>query len=112
MALARKNRLSKKDFRKYFRSGKRVRGTAYSLQYGRLEGLDTKVAVVVPTKVVSTATERNRIRRVLYSVLETLIPSVRKPSFLIVIIHSKPSVVDVAHYKEDIAAILKKSAII
>lgn len=103
--------MSKKDFTKYFRSGNRARGAVCSLQFGALEGVDTKVAIVVPSKVVAKASERNRIRRVLFSAFEEIIPEVTHPSFLIIILHKKPGD-DLGQCKEEITAMLKKSAII
>lgn len=104
--------MSKKEFAKYFRNGKRISGRVCSLRFGILESDDTKVAVVVPSKIVARATERNRIRRTLFSTIEELMPLVVRPSFLIIIVQKRPGDDDLTQYTEEITALLRKSDII
>lgn len=82
--------MTKRDFSKLFRSGKRVRGRTCSFQYGDLGGPDSKIAIVVQVKAAPHAVMRNRIRRVLSEHITPLIPRLTRTVFLVLIVHKKP----------------------
>jgi ribonuclease P protein component len=67
--LKKKNRLDRSDFLKFLKTGKRFKsevGTLIFSPYPTLHG-----SVVVSKKVAKQAVERNRLRRVVYGLLQT-----------------------------------------
>jgi len=108
MALPKDNRMTKTDFSKRFRSGKRVRGRTLSLQYGPEQ--TPKVAIVVQARAVPGAVARNQIRRQLGGFMETILQHFSKPVWVAVIVHSKPD--NVTTMKDELKELLKKSGII
>lgn len=108
MALPRNNRMTKQDFTSKFRSGKRIRGEALSLQYGPAEKI--LIAVVIQAKAITGAVDRNRIRRQLSAVLERHIEIFRKPVWVAVIVHARPK--SIVALKDELSVLLGKSGII
>ena len=108
MALPKDNRMTKTDFSKRFRSGKRVRGRTLFLQYGPEQ--IPKIAIVVQARAVPGAATRNQIRRQLGGFMETLLQQFSKPVWVAVIVHTKPH--NIAATKDELQELLKKSGII
>lgn len=112
MTLPKKNRMTKRDFSKRFRSGKRIRGTSCSVQYGDIDGDVSKVAIVVQVKAATRSVERNRIRRVLSEDIGRLLPRFTRPVFLVVIVHAKPADPSLSGCRSALESVLIKSGII
>lgn len=71
MALRRKNRLAKKDFRKVFKEGDAVRGTFFFIKFRRNNLGFPRFGIVVPIKITKGAVARNRIKRILSEVIRS-----------------------------------------
>ena len=112
MALARKNRMAKRDFTKRFRSGKRIRNKHCSIHYGPLETPEPKIAIVVQAKAAPRAVDRNSIRRQLSIFLSGMISSFTRPVFVVVIVHSPTSVMHLEECRDELSSMLQKSGII
>lgn len=65
--LNKKERLSKKEFDRFFVSGKRLHSPLFTIVYSQSPTFHA--AVVVGKKVYKHAVDRNRLRRRLYSIL-------------------------------------------
>ncbi|MCA9363622.1 ribonuclease P protein component [Candidatus Kaiserbacteria bacterium] len=68
-----KERLSTKEFSRFFSLGKRLHSPSLTLVYTKAIGLS--VAVVVSKKVARSAVMRNHLRRRLYSLIQTFQPT-------------------------------------
>ena len=64
----RKQRLSRKDFENILKKGTRVQNEYLSLLHE--DETETKVGVVVSKKNANKATQRNKLRRIIFSVLK------------------------------------------
>jgi ribonuclease P protein component len=112
MALPRKNRMTKQDFTKLFRSGRRLRGKRCSIQYGPLSSETPKVAVVVQAKKVSSAVERNSIRRVLSEIIVNILPEFVSSVFVVVVVHVQLDEESLKECRQELIEMLHKSGII
>jgi ribonuclease P protein component len=112
MALPKNNRMTKRDFTKRFKTGRRVRGRYCSLQYGPIETAEPKIAVVVQSKIAPLASTRNRIRRILNEYLGSVVRSFSRPVFVVVIVHVKLEGDDKERCRMELESMLKKSGII
>ncbi len=65
--LPRKERLSRKEFNRFFSFGKKVHSASFTLVYAPHEELH--VSVVVSKKVAPTAVVRNKVRRRVYDIV-------------------------------------------
>lgn len=65
--LAKKERLTKSDFDRFFASGRRHHTPLFTLVY--TPSADFHGAVVVPKKILKSAVKRNKVRRRMYDVL-------------------------------------------
>lgn len=65
--LAKKNRLSRDEFNRFFSLGKKVHTPYFQLIHLATEPF--KVSVVVSKKVAKTAVQRNKIRRRIYDIV-------------------------------------------
>lgn len=104
--------MSKRDFSKRFRTGRRIRGQYCSLHYGPLETAEPKIAVVVRSKAVPLAVRRNAIRRALSEHIGGHIQDFTRPVFVVVIVHTQVSDDNMKQCREEITGMLKKSGII
>jgi ribonuclease P protein component len=111
MTLPRKNRITTREFKRFLRKGRRIRGEVCSLQYGPIHGAVPKVAVVVPVRTEPSAVQRNRIRRKIVEVVAEFLPELKAPMFLIVRIH-RGGEVHVSVCKKELDTMLRKSGII
>ncbi|OGG85576.1 ribonuclease P protein component [Candidatus Kaiserbacteria bacterium RIFOXYB1_FULL_46_14] len=68
--LKKKERLTKKEFDRFFSSGRRFHSPLFTLIYNKEEAFHG--AVVVGKKVFKRAVDRNRLRRRLYNILYRL----------------------------------------
>ena len=112
MALARKNRMAKRDFTKRFRSGKRIRDKHCSIHYGPLETPEPKIAIVVQAKAAPHAVDRNSIRRHLSVFMAGIISSFTRPAFVVIIVHSPTTEANLEDCRKELSGMLLKSGII
>lgn len=73
---AKKNRLTRKAFSRFFTSGKRFHGPSFQLIYSSVleDGVPFKVAASVSKKVYKNAVDRNRLRRQMYHAVRRVAP--------------------------------------
>lgn len=64
MALAKKNRLSKKDIDRLFKQGKTVRNSFFFIRFLKNNTGYLRTAIIVSAKTTKKATLRNRIKRI------------------------------------------------
>jgi ribonuclease P protein component len=102
--------MSKQDFTKLFRTGKRVRGKRCSIQYGPLSTI--KVAAVVQAKAVASAVDRNRIRRGVYQAFDKLLKRVKRPVWVVAVVHKAVLGPEMTLCTEEMESLMKKSGII
>jgi len=84
-----KERLTSKDFSRFFSSGKRFHSTFFTVVYTPYP--TTHVSVVVPKKVARRAVQRNSLRRQVYDILRRYLKSDNKTGIFIVLM-KKPSI--------------------
>lgn len=104
--------MTKKDFTKRFKTGRRLRGQYCSLQYGPIETPEPKIAIVVQAKTTPLASGRNRIRRALSDHIGTLLNDFSRPVFVVVIVHTGMNEHTVDLCRKEVTDLLKKSGII
>lgn len=78
--LPKRSRLTAAEVRQVLKTGRAARGTGITLKYEAAEG--AQVAVVVSKKVAKGATERNRLRRLVYRSLPSSLPRARMVLFV------------------------------
>ena len=83
--LSKSRRLSSQEVKGVFLGGRKTSGGGVTLIYKRKDRGHTKLSVVVSSKTIRTATERNRLRRIYYSTIGSLLKNI-KGSFLGVLI--------------------------
>ncbi len=73
MALPKKERIKgKKNFERIFKTGHRVKTPQFLVKFQRNHFLFNRSAVVVPVVVLSKATERNRLKRLISESLQNI----------------------------------------
>jgi ribonuclease P protein component len=65
--LSRKNRLSRKEFSRFFSVGRRIQSKSFQLVYERHDSFHA--SVVVSKKIAAHAVDRNKIRRRMYDIV-------------------------------------------
>lgn len=68
--LLKKNRADKKAVEKIFKDGKTINSPELTFRFLFTGGKEKRISVVVPKGIVKKAVDRNRLRRVAYSVLQ------------------------------------------
>lgn len=101
--LQKKERLSREAFSRFFSSGKRIRGTSFDLVY--VPHHTFHGAVVVSKKVALRAVVRNKLRRMVYSLLWELKTKHGTRGVFIMIMRTTPKPYSRVHLKEELAHI-------
>lgn len=104
--LKKKERLTKKEFDRFFSSGRRLHNNLFTLIHASQSGFNG--AVVVGKKVFKRAVDRNRLRRRLYNILYRL--SREQNLTGVYIILTKPACREASfdHLKETLIKIIPK----
>lgn len=105
--LKKKERLTKKEFDRFFASGTRKHGQLFTLIWSPLP--DFHGAVVVGKKVYKRAFDRNRLRRQLYSILYRLSRDQGFTGVYIILTKPAAAVADFAELKSSLEKIIPKS---
>ncbi len=107
--LQRAQRLTRAEFDRHFKSGRRYHGNYFTLVYAKSESFHG--SVVVGKKVYKTAIGRNRLRRRLYAVLSNFSKDTHTSGVYIVL--SKPAA-HAASFKvvrDELVSLLQKVAL-
>ena len=107
--MPKKYRLSRAEFIRLPRAGRRVHGNYFSLTLTPLsDGSGIKAACVVSKKVSARAVDRNRIERRCRETLRPLLPHIQKPTALI--FHAKREALAASseEMQQDIQKLLKR----
>ncbi len=110
--LAQKNRLSKKaDFELVFKSGNKVYNQYLNLRF-KENGLNyCRFAIIVSNKISKKATERNKVRRRLRSVISVNLSNFKQNNDIILTVLPPLKALDFAEIREILLNLLKKSKI-
>jgi len=110
--LAQRNRLSKKaDFEQVFKSGNKTYNQYLNLRF-KENGLDyCRFAIIVSNKITKKATERNKIRRRIKSVIINNLSNFRQNYDVIFTVLPPLKPLDFPETKEILLNLLKKSKI-
>ncbi|NCN07801.1 ribonuclease P protein component [Candidatus Falkowbacteria bacterium] len=111
--LIRKYRLTKRnDFQSIFKTGYKNFNKFFSLRY-KLNNLEnSRIAVVVSNKVAKKATDRNRIKRQVRSIISDFLPNFKQNFDVIINILSPSLNQEYNIIQEELSKILKKSNIL
>ncbi len=85
--LKKSHRLTQKEFAHFWTAGQRYQSEYFTIVASFADAC--KVAVVAGKKVAKTATERNRIRRQVYGVIEEILP-IQDSKIISIIVIKKP----------------------
>ena len=104
--ISKNQRLGRKLFAGVWKGGRRITSPLFSVVFVQnIDFTSNRFAVVVPKKVVSSAVNRNKIRRRVYGGLRKYISLLNSTSFSIILI-AKSSMADKT-YKEVVAEVEK-----
>lgn len=103
--LKKKERLTKKEFDRFFSVGKRIHSPAFTLLYTPLETFHG--AVVVGKKVYKKAVDRNRLRRRLYNALYKEIKDTEVTGVFIILAKSGAVSLDFSELRQSVSSVLK-----
>lgn len=104
MALAKKNRLkSRKEFDRVFKKGGTIKGDFLFLKFIKSGSLNSRFGVIVPSKIIKLAVERNKIKRL---ILEAIRLKDKKSMEAIFTLIKKPTTVNFKNIKEEVDKIL------
>lgn len=102
--LKKKNRLSKKEFNRFFSSGKRHHSPTLLVVY--VPHSEFHAAVVVSKKIAKNAVKRNKIRRRVYGILHGLFKTSGVTGVYIVVVKQSAVVPTVTTLKEELTTLL------
>lgn len=103
--LKKKERLTKKEFDRFFSAGKRIHSPAFTLLYTPSETFHG--AVVVGKKVYKKAVDRNRLRRRLYNALYKEIRETGTTGVFIILAKAGATGLDLSEQRRTISDSLK-----
>jgi ribonuclease P protein component len=103
--LKKNERLTKKQFDRFFSSGKRVHSPAFTLLYTPEETFHG--AVVVGKKVYKKAVDRNHLRRRLYNALYKEVKDTEATGVFIILTKSEAIGLDFKELRQSIGSVLK-----
>jgi len=99
--ISKNNKLSKKDFDIFSEvKKKKVSNNLFSLLYNKKQDTQTKISVIISKKTIKKATDRNRIKRIVFGVLKPLIA--QKRGFLVVIYPKKEAISNQKTFKKEL----------
>lgn len=105
MALPRKNRLvGKKNFDKVFKEGKTVRGSFLFIKKILNNQSASRFGLIISSKIFKKATERNRVKRIIYELIRLRIDKIKSGYDLVIIFKIKT---DERSLKEDLERLLR-----
>lgn len=105
--LKKKQRLSKRQFDTFFRTGKRLHSPLFQVIYARTA--DFHGAVVVGKKVHKRAVDRNLLRRRVYNVLYRLSQDQDLNGVYIIIAKPPAAGVDFAELRDEVVSLVEQS---
>lgn len=103
--LKKKERLTKKEFDRFFSAGKRIHSPAFTLLYTPHESFHG--AVVVGKKVHKKAVDRNRLRRRLYNALYKEVKDPEVTGVFIILSKSGAVGLDFSELRHSVSSVLK-----
>lgn len=108
-----KNRLrTDKDVARVLKSKKSVFDAAAGLKFVPNDRKDSRMTVVVGTKVSKNATERNQVKRQYREIVRLLLPSL-KTGYDMILLVSKPALeLDYEQKRERLIKVFKKSGLL
>jgi ribonuclease P protein component len=108
-----KNRLrNDKDVERALKSKKSVFDAAAGVKYVANNKADSRITVVVGTKVSKNATDRNRVKRQYREIIRLLLPSL-KPGYDMILLVSKPALaLDYEQKRDRLTKVFKKSGLL
>lgn len=108
-----KNRLAKRsDFQRVFKIGRRNFNKFLNIRYATNNLPNSRVAVVVSTKVSKKATIRNKTKRQIRSIISVFLPKFSQKYDIIINVLSPILNQEYKAIKEELLKILKKSNIL
>ncbi len=109
MALPKKNRISnKKDIDRVFKEGRTVRGSFLFIRFVNNEKGYFRIAFMIPTKYVSLAVNRNKIRRMFFEELSRETSLLKKSYDIIVLVCKKTEKDRQKYLTEELRELLTK----
>lgn len=104
--LPKRERLSRKDFDRFFKTGRRYQNEYYTLVYTAHPSFHA--SVVVPAKVEKRATRRNKIRRRVYDIVRHCVDVRERGGVCIVLVKSPALTASYDELKLALEALLDK----
>jgi len=107
-----KNRLSRRLFGPFFKKSKAVFADHFALRYlSPTNSKGIRFSVVIPKTVAKKATQRNKIKRQIYSILQKEIEKIKPPCFGVFLSKKGADTLSFGQIKAEILFLLKKSQI-
>lgn len=106
MTLPKKNRLTKKkEIDQLFKEKKTVRGVFLFIRYKENDSILSRFAFIIPNKIYSKATDRNRIRRILSGIAGNNLSNIRSGIDYAVVVSRKA---EDAEFKKETESLFDK----
>ena len=100
-------KLDLRSEKKFFSSCKKKHSQYFSFFYRKNEEEGLKIAVIIPKKTVKLATERNKIKRKIYSIINEVIKNSKNPKKIIEKNINIAIVVNKKSVKEEVSNLVK-----
>lgn len=110
--LSRKARADKRLVKNIIFSGKSYYGRYTTMRLLRIESGTNRFSVVVSKKTASFATARNTLKRRGYTIIRSVLPSLRTPVHAVIFIKKEGVAVTYKELQDDIIAVFKKAALL
>ncbi|PIR70183.1 MAG: ribonuclease P protein component [Candidatus Niyogibacteria bacterium CG10_big_fil_rev_8_21_14_0_10_42_19] len=104
MTLPKKNRITSKEIKDIFKNGRRLENTFLSLIFIKNKRKTSRLTVVIPSKIIKSSVNRNKIRRRSKETFRKTLPLFESHYDVVVLFHKNPPA-----SQEDFYDILKKA---